>query len=155
MGFNLEQKVPVTNLCNWDLFFRRSDNLIDIRVPANAKNYGILTYNEIQMQIQLNNIMFVGDGLGNHARIKVEDDEIRKSLFGITEGKKQVLLTLDVVKELLTETNKTSFTKKLKQLVNTEAEKKMIVEYAKQAKIDNVEKWKSEKIEEISGYKFE
>lgn len=137
--------VLVNNLCAWPLSFWRKAGQGDIEIPANARNYPLLSFEEVLAQIQTGNRMFTGtDGMGNHARIQIVDDEQRKQLFGLgdTETEAPVLLNLDTVKELLAIKSKGKFNDQLRAMVTTDAEKKMLVELAKQAGSDETEAWK-------------
>ena len=76
--------VLVNNLCAWPLSFWRKAGQGDVEIPANAKNWPLLSFEEVQAQIQTGNRMFTGtDGMGNHARIQIVNDEQRKQLFGL------------------------------------------------------------------------
>ncbi len=137
--------VPVNNLCAWPLSFWRQAGQGDIEIPANARNYPLLSYEEVLAQIQTGNRMFTGtDGMGNHARIQIVDDEQRKKLFGMesVEADAPTLLDLDAVKALLAIRSKAKFNEQLQAMVTTTAEKKMLVELAKQAGADDAESWK-------------
>lgn len=153
----LEDRIPINNLCNWALYFPRMDGQGDIKIPANAKNFSLLTFNELQMQIQARNTMIIGtDETGSHARIKIANNEHYKALFGEVTNlvEEQKLLTIDAVKQLLTITPKKAFVKEMESLVQTSAEKKMLVELAKEADAENVEAWKVTEIETYTGMKF-
>lgn len=152
---NDNPSVLVDNLCSWDLYFKRLDGNGDIKIPANAKNFPLLKYNEVLLQIQSQNIMFIGTDVenpGSHARIKILDNDLRKSLFGIPEEITDVPVVLDVdaVKSLLAIKNKSKFSAALTELVKTDAEKKMVVELAKAAGGDEFEAWKTAAIEKIA-----
>lgn len=137
--------VLVNNLCAWPLSFWRKAGQGDIEIPANARNYPLLSFDEVLAQIQTGNRMFTGtDGMGNHARIQIVDDEQRKRLFGMesVETDAPTLLDLDAVKALLNIRTKKKFNEQLQAMVTTAAEKKMLVELAKQAGADNAESWK-------------
>lgn len=137
--------VLVNNLCGWPLYFKRITGQGDITIPANAKRFPLLSHDEVLAQIQTGNVMFVGtDGMGGHARIQIINEEQRKELFGI-EGldvSAPVVVTLDAVKELLAIRTKAKFNERLKEMVQTNAEKRMLVELASQAGADNAESWK-------------
>lgn len=151
--FRPETKVAIDNLTNWDLYFSRIGGVGDIKVPASVKNFGMIPFEEIQMQIQTGNVMFIGsDGIGSHARLRIVDDEARATLFGMEEDVKVDVLTLDAVKALLAIKAKPAFNKRLGEMVTTDAEKRMIVELAKQAGAADAEAWKVEAIEKLSGY---
>lgn len=124
-----------------------------MEIPANAKNWPLLSFEEVQAQIQLGNRMFTGtDGMGNHARIQIVDDEQRKELFGLSgvETEAPTLLNLDSVKALLAIRTKAKFHEQLQAMVTTDAEKKMLVELAKQAGSDDAEAWKVDALRELA-----
>ena len=145
--------VLVNNLCAWPLSFWRQAGHGDVEIPANAKNWPLLSFEEVQAQIQLGNRMFIGtDGMGNHARIQIVDDEQRKELFGLSgvETEAPTLLNLDSVKALLAIRTKAKFHEQLQAMVTTDAEKKMLVELAKQAGSDDAEAWKVDALRELA-----
>ena len=145
--------VLVNNLCSWPLSFWRKAGQGDIEIPANAKNYPLLSFEEVLAQIQTGNKMFTGtDGMGNHARIKIVNDEQRKQLFGLesVETEDPTLLNLEAVKALLAIRTKAKFNEQLQAMVKTDAEKKMLVELAKQAGSDEAEAWKVDALRELA-----
>jgi hypothetical protein len=152
---NDNPSVLVDNLCSWDLYFKRAAGNGDIKIPANAKNFPLLKYDEVLLQIQSRNIMFIGtddENPGSHARIKILDDNLRKELFGIPDETAiaPVVLDVDAVKSLLAIKNKSKFNATLAELVKTDAEKKMVVELAKAAGGDEYEAWKTAAIANIA-----
>jgi len=145
--------VLVNNLCSWPLSFWRKAGQGDIEIPANAKNYPLLSFEEVLAQIQTGNKMFTGtDGMGNHARIQIVNDEQRKQLFGLesVETEDPTLLNLEAVKALLAIRTKAKFNEQLQAMVKTDAEKKMLVELAKQAGSDEAEAWKVDALRELA-----
>ena len=52
--------VLVNNLCAWPLSFWRKAGQGDVEIPANAKNWPLLSFEEVQAQIQTGNRMFTG-----------------------------------------------------------------------------------------------
>lgn len=145
--------VLVNNLCAWPLSFWRKAGQGDVEIPANAKNWPLLSFEEVQAQIQTGNRMFTGtDGMGNHARIQIVDDEQRKQLFGLesVETEEPALLNLDAVKALLAIRTKAKFHEQLQAMVTTDAEKKMLVDLAKQAGSDEAEAWKVDALRELA-----
>lgn len=149
--------VLIDNLCSWDLYFRRlaGNGIGDIKIPRNAKNFQLLKYDEVLTQIQTGNIMFVGTdntNPGSHARIKIVDDGLRKSLFGLPDETTEapVVLDIDAVKSLLAIKTKAKFNAALAELVKTEAEKKMVLELATAAGGEDYEAWKLTAIENIA-----
>lgn len=137
-------KVLVNNLCAWPLYFNRAEGQGSVEIPANAKNFPLLSYDEVLAQIQLGNRMFIGtDGLGGHARIQIVNEEQRKELFGVDDSTgNQTVLNTETVKELLAIRGKAKFNEKLNELVQTNAEKRMLVQLAFEAGAENAESWK-------------
>ena len=145
--------VLVNNLCSWPLSFWLKAGQGDFEIPANAKNYPLLSFEEVLAQIQTGNKMFTGtDGMGNHARIQIVNDEQRKHLFGLesVETEDPTLLNLEAVKALLAIRTKAKFNEQLQAMVKTDAEKKMLVELAKQAGSDEAEAWKVDALRELA-----
>lgn len=145
--------VLVNNLCAWPLYFRRIAGTGEVEIPANAKKFPLLSFEEVQAQIQTGNVMFVGtDKVGGHARIQIVDDAQRRELFGIdgTDVADPVVLDLESVKSLLAIRTKAKFHERLKEMVQTDAEKKMLVDLAYQAGAENCENWKVDALRELA-----
>ena len=145
--------VLVNNLCAWPLSFRRLAGQGEVEIPANARNFPLLSVEEVMSQIQTNNVMFVGtDKMGSHARIQIVDEAQRKELFGIdgVECDPPVLLDLESVKALLAIKTKTKFNEQLQAMVKTDAEKKMLVDLAFQAGAEESETWKVDALRKIA-----
>lgn len=151
--------VLINNLCNWPLYMPRRTGVVygsgsGITVPANAQNFPLLTFDEVQAQIQWGNKMFTGtDGQGSHARIQIVNDDIRKQLFqldGVDEVAPPVLLDGDTVKALLAIRGKAKFKERLAELVQTSAEKKMLVEIAFSVGAEDAEAWKVDALRELA-----
>ena len=145
--------VLVNNLCSWPLYFKRAVGAGDVEIPPNAKGFPLLTYEEVLTQIQLQNKLFVGtDNMGAHALIQIANDTQRKELFGITdiEVNPPVMVTLEAVKNLLSIRTKAKFHERLKEMVQTDAEKKMLVELAFKAGAEEAETWKVDALREVA-----
>lgn len=148
----METNVAVNNLCAWDLYFKRIMGVGDVRIPASAKKYPLVPFDELQAQIQSANKIFVGtDGLGSHARVEIIDKSIRNKLFGIEESTQEpIVLTEETVKELLAIKTKSKFNERLKDLVKTGAEKKMLVDLAFKVGAEDAETWKVDTLRTLS-----
>lgn len=145
--------VLVNNLCSWPLNFRRLAGQGDIAIPGNARNFPLLTEEEVLSQIQTGNVMFTGtDGMGNHARIQIIDEGQRKKLFGLEseEVGAPELLNEESVKELLSIRSKAKFNERMAAMVQTEAEKRMLVELAFKAGADDAESWKVDALRKLA-----
>ena len=145
--------VLVNNLCSWPLSFKRLAGQGDIYIQGNARSFPLLTEEEVTAQIQSGNPMFTGtDGMGNHARIQIVDETKRKELFNLenVEVPAPTMLDEKSVKALLAVKTKTEFTKKLAEMVKTDAEKRMLVELAFKAGGENAENWKVEALRKLA-----
>lgn len=145
--------VLVNNLCSWPLSFRRMAGQGDIEIPGNARNFPLLSEEEVLAQIQTGNVMFTGtDNMGSHARIQIVDEEKREELFGLgdIETSTPVLLNEESVKELLAIRTKTKFNEQLNAMVKTDAEKRMLVELAFNAGAENAESWKVDALRKLA-----
>ena len=150
------KKIILQNLTSWDLTFRRINTLGDVIIPAKGKI--TMMSDEVMAQIYNNNRLFVGeDGKGSHARIFIEDEEIREEAeFESKENKqKQEVLNKDQLKSLFEIGTLQYFKKKVQEKVKSQAEKAKIVEYAKlnnindHDKIDFLQKYTGFKLEEV------
>lgn len=151
----LTDKVLINNLCNWPLHFKRLNGMGDIRVPANAKNFALLDVSEVQMQIQMGNNLFIGNGgeqQGDHARLYIVNDEQRRALLGLDTSPNEdvTVVNAESVTALLAIRTKKEFKERLEALVKTDAEKKMVVKLAKDAGGDEVAAWKMEAISALA-----
>lgn len=151
----LTEKVLINNLCNWALYFRRLNGIGDIRIPANVTNFAMLDVAEVQMQIQSGNKLFIGNDEahpGDHARLYIVDDKQRKALLGYGEESEEDALVLNVesITKLLAVKKKDEFNRQLAELVKTDAEKKMVVQIAKEAGGDEVAAWKMNAINKLA-----
>ena len=145
--------VLVNNLVSWPLSFRRLAGQGDIEIPGGARNFPLLSEEEVLAQIQTGNVMFAGtDGMGNHARIQIIDDDKRKELFGLgdLDVDAPALLNEESVRELLAIRAKGKFNERLQSMVKTEAEKKMLVDLAVKVGAEDSEAWKLDALRKLS-----
>lgn len=148
------RKVSLKNLTNWNLTFKRINSLGDVIIPPNGKV--TMPCEEVMSQIYNNNRLFVGeDGKGSHARIFIEDEEIRlEAEFESKENKKsQEILTDEKLKEIFALKTLVSFKKNIQEKVKSQAEKSKVIEYAKTIKLNDHDK--IEFLEKYTGYKLE
>ena len=148
------KKVSLKNLTNWNLTFKRINSLGDVIIPPNGKV--TMPCEEVMSQIYNNNRLFVGDdGKGSHARIFIEDEEIRlEAEFESKDNKKsQEILTDEKLKEIFALKTLVSFKKNIQEKVKSQAEKSKVIEYAKNIKLNDHDK--IEFLEKYTGYKLE
>ena len=148
------ERVSIDNLCSWDIYFKSEETDKDICVKGGVKGNVKLTASEILAQVQADNIAFVGvDGMGSHASIRITDPVVRAYVFG--KDIDPVQLTEEAVRHLLNIEDRKQFRTELEKLVVTNAEKKQIVLTCEHIGIDNVESFKMNLIESISGVRFD
>lgn len=155
---DLNDRAAITNLRSWALHFRAQEADRDIQVPAGAKAWKRLTVAEVDAQVKAGNDLFCGtDGLGSNAALKIEDESVRRYVFSLdaSDDQPQTLLTLEAVKDLVATTPKAAFLEKLKQLVVTEGDRRMIVSLATEAGIENAEAYKVTEIEKLAHTQFD
>ena len=148
------RKVSLKNLTNWNLTFKRINSLGDVIIPPNSKV--TMSCEEVMSQIYNNNRLFVGEnGKGSHARIFIEDEEIRlEAEFESKDNKKsQEILTDEKLKEIFALKTLVSFKKNIQEKVKSQAEKSKVIEYAKTIKLNDHDK--IEFLEKYTGYKLE
>jgi hypothetical protein len=154
MSVNLDEKVVIKNLCEWDLYFPRIETSGTVKLVKKGINR--LTRAEIQAQVFSNNTMFTGtDGRGSNAKIYIDDKKTRVLVgFEDEDGKeKQRILTPERVKEILNLKTLKSFKENISKDVKTQAEKLVLIEEAKKQGLNDYKKIQF--IEEYTGYKFE
>ena len=79
---NLTDKVLINNLCDWPLYTPRLNGMGSITIPARVKNFAMLDVAEVQMHIQTNDPLFVGNDParpGDHARLYIVDDVMKQA----------------------------------------------------------------------------
>lgn len=148
------RKVVLTNLANWTLTFKRINSLGDVIIPPKGKIN--MFADEVMAQIYNNNRLFVGeDGKGSHARILIEDEDLRAEAgFEDKASKsKQDILTDDKLKSLFAIGTISYFKKQVQKEVKSQAEKARIVDYAKANKINDHDK--IEFLVKYTGFKIE
>lgn len=132
----LNEKVKVTNLAPWPVFFSRKLNTGDVEVPPNGTV--LLERTEIEAQFYDNNRLFTGlDRRGAHAHLIVDDAELRKQ-FEIPD--EQQVLTDELLDKLFTLKSQSEFTKKVDALVKQEYEKHRLIDYIQRKKVNDFAK---------------
>jgi len=138
---NMDSRSTIKNLCNWDVYFNLINTVGDVMIKANATRE--LLNGEIVSQVNNNNVFFVGtDGLGSHARIYIENPELRQYIgFESNDGKKkQDIITDDKCEYIFNLKTQKAFEDNVNKSIVTEHEKDKIMEYARKNKINDFEK---------------
>lgn len=153
MDLNMDEKIQIRNLCNWDVSFKRIDSIGEILIPANTTIR--ITRGEVFSQVQSNNVLFTGtDGFGSHARIYIVDKDTRVELdFENKDGKKtQNIISNEKIKEMFAIKTKSAFEKAIKENIVTQAEMSAIITAVNKFNLNEYDKIKF--IEEYTGMKL-
>jgi len=138
MAIDMNSRSRVKNLCDWPVSWERYSMDGDEFIKANQTVY--IPNMEIETQVQNNNPFFSGtDTLGSHARVYIENPEMREHLgFDNKEEKRtQLILNDEKCKEIFEYKTFSVFKKHVTENIITNQEKSKIVNYAKKNKINN------------------
>ncbi|MCD7810278.1 MAG: hypothetical protein LUG91_00235 [Ruminococcus sp.] len=152
--FNLDTKVTVRSIANWDVGFKRRDGYGDILISPCGRIR--LSRNEIISQIQNGNRLFTGiDGNGSHATLYIEDELTRREVgFDSEDGKiKQEVFDDGVITKLFGLKTQSTFEKNVKEVIRTRAEKRAAIQAIKRLKLNDYSKIRF--IEDYTGYKMQ
>lgn len=150
---NMDAKVPVKNLCDWDIYFNRIETNGTVKIPRRGTRR--LSRSEIQSQVYERNPFFVGlDGTGSNAKVYIDDKPTRVMLeFESEDGKDtQQVLDTERIQQFIDYKTMSTFKKRIQEEVLTHAEKALLVSEAKRLGLNDHEKIKF--IEEYTGFKF-
>jgi hypothetical protein len=135
----LDSKSFVRNLCPWTVGFRLPNAEKDIVLEAGKT---IQIYNsELITLVENEDVMFVGTGNGKHARVFIENDELRKHIdFDSKDGDRQMVVDDDICKKLLEYKTMATFKKNVEETIVCNHEKHKIIEYARKNKLNDYDK---------------
>lgn len=137
---DLQKRSSVKNLCPWGISFTLPISKSNIFLAAGKKTS--INNEELVTLIENGNVMFVGTGNGNHARVSVENEELLKHVgYDLEDGKeKQFILTDEECQRILDYKTVSTFKKHLEECVVSNHEKAKIIEYARKIKLNDYEK---------------
>lgn len=153
LKLNMDERVPVKNLCDWDIYFSRIETIGTVKIPR--KGIMRITRSEIQSQVYDRNPFFIGlDGKGSHAKVYIDDEDTRVLVgFEDEDSKtKQRILDTERIKKIIEYKTMATFKKRIEEEVKTHAEKAILVEETKKLGLNDHDKIKF--IEEYTGFKF-
>jgi hypothetical protein len=138
---NLDSFTTIRSLASWDLHFAIPGMVNADKV---IKPFGTIDMlnREIKLCCDNNNAFFVGTGQGSHARVYIEDDNMRVFVgFDSEDGnRKQNIISDEKCQKLFEYKTQSAFEKNAKDMVVTEHEKDYIMNYARKNKINDLEK---------------
>jgi len=143
MDINLNDKSKVKNLADWPISWEKLTSAGDEYIKANATIP--IRNDEIETQVNNGNKLYTGtDGLGSHARIYIDNPDMREYLGfdNKEEGRVQFILDDEKCQQILDYKTFATFKKHLKEDVVTNQEKAKIINYARKVKLNDFEKIK-------------
>ena len=152
MSLDLQKRSSIKNLCPWAVSFTlpisNASNLLGAEKKTSINN------EELVALMENSNVMFAGNGNGNHARISVENEELLKYVGWVSEDGKTrpFILTDDECQKILDYKTISTFKKHLEEDIVANHEKAKIVEYARKIKLNDYEK--ITELENHCGIKF-
>jgi hypothetical protein len=137
---DMDKRSQIKNLCPWAVSFRLPNSHGEVFLEANQKQ--AINNAELVTLIENNNVLFCGTGNGNHARIYVENEELRKYVgFESDDGKiKQFVLTDEECQRIFDYKTFATFKKHIEEEVIANHEKHKIMEYARKIKLNDFDK---------------
>lgn len=140
MSLDLQKRSYIKNLCPWSVSFTLPITNASVLLGADKKTS--INNEELVALLENGNVMFVGTGSGNHARICVENDEVLKYVGWISEDEKNrpFILTDEECQKILDYKTFSTFKKHLEEDVISNHEKAKIIEYARKNKLNDYER---------------
>lgn len=137
---DMSKRSFIKNLCNWPVSFTLPISGGNVFLGPGKKTS--INNEELVTLMENHNVMFAGTGNGNHARIYVENDDLRKYVgYDSEDGKeKQFILTDDECQKILDYKTISAVEKHMKEKVITKHEKDIIMRYARKIKLNDYEK---------------
>ncbi len=130
----------IRNLCPWAVSFRLPISKADVLLSANKTTS--INNEELIVLCENGNVMFSGTGEGNHARIYMENADLRKYVgYDSEDGKtKQFILNDEECQKLLDYKTMSAFEKNLEEKVVGQHEKARLIDYARKVKFNDFDK---------------
>jgi len=139
-SLDLDKRSTIVNLCPWNISFTLPISNANILIGANKKSS--INNQELVVLCENQNVMFAGTGNGNHARIYIENPELRKYIgFDSEDDKqKQFILTEEECQKIFDYKTISTFQKHLEEDVVSNHEKAIIMNYARKIKLNDYER---------------
>lgn len=139
-NFDLDKKVTIRNLADWEVSFQRIDtnNYGDVLIPPNS--VARLSRSEIVAQVNNGNKLFNGlDSIGSHATIYIEDIDTRKYLGFETDNEPQYIITINKIADILN-LDYNQFVEEIRNKIKLRFEKRLLIKYLKELDINDYAK---------------
>lgn len=150
MALDLEKRSSIKNLCPWAISFVLPNSKAEVLLDAHAKT--TVNNQELVTLCENSNVMFAGTGLGNHARVFIENPDVRIYVGFDTEDKKQKILDDELCKKIFEYKTLSAFKKHIEENVVAEHEKHKIMSYARSIKLNDFDR--IDFLQEYTGLNF-
>lgn len=151
-NIDFDKRSFIKNLCPWAVSFKLQNSNGEVYLEANQKI--AINNGEIVTLVENGNVLFVGTGNGNHARIYIENEELRKYVgFESEDGKvKQFVLNDEECQRILSYKTFSVFKEHVENEIVANHEKHKIIQYARKIKLNDYDRISF--LEEYTGLKF-
>ena len=140
MSMDLDKRSTIKNLCAWAVSFKLPNSNGEVFLDGDKK----ITINngELVTLIDNGNVFFCGTGDGNHAKIYIENADVRKHVgFESEDGKtKQFVLDDEECQKIFDLKTLSTFKKHVEEKVLLNHEKRKIMDYARKIKLNDYDK---------------
>lgn len=152
MSVDMDKRSSIKNLCPWAISFKLENSRGDVFLEAGKKT--TINNQEIVTLCENGNVMFVGTDNGNHARVYIENSELRKYVgFDSEDGKKkQIILDDETCQKILDYKTLSTFKQNIEKTIVGDHEKHIIMDYARKIKLNDFDKISI--LEDYTGLKF-
>lgn len=152
MSLDMDKRSKVINLCNWTVSFTLPNSHAE--VILGSKKTTTLNNSELVSLCENQDVMFFGTDRGDHARIYIDNDELRQHVgFDDAESKRvQFVLTDDECKKIFEIKTDSVFEKHVAEKVVMYHEKDILMNYARKTKYNNYNRIRF--LEEYTDIKF-
>lgn len=151
-NIDFDKRSFIKNLCPWAVSFKLQNSNGEVYLESNQKI--AINNGEIVTLVENGNVLFVGTGNGNHARIYIENEELRKYVgFESEDGKvKQFVLNDEECQRILSYKTFSVFKEHVENEIVANHEKHKIMQYARKIKLNDYDRISF--LEEYTGLKF-
>lgn len=143
---NFNRMYKVKNLCPWDLGI--GENGMSLHFPVNV--ISTVSGQNIDILIANGNKFLCGTGEGNHAKLEIMDDDVKK-YYGF---EKQKILTKDAIKKIFEYATDSTFEKHIEEDVIASHEKEALYDYIVETNFEGLSAKRLKFIEKYLGREF-
>lgn len=152
MSLDLDKRSRVVNVCPWSICFKLPNSGAEILLEANKSKD--INNAELVSLADNEDIMFYGTQHGDHARVFIDNKELREFVgFDDPDTKRvQFILNDEECRKIFELKTDSAFEKNVKEKAIMHHEKTILVNYARKNKINDYNRIKF--LEQYTGMKF-